>query len=465
MTDNNNLLQYEHDLKSSNGDDSPRYVTLSQEATYHKPSCGELCGICSCKSFGKILAMLIICFGCITGALMLHASVGLNLLSGWLVSAGVPFILFSIYASEIFGGRSIDKCQVFFGFSLHAVLFFILMEIVITYLRTPAAKLFYNVDEHNLYCKMQWYKSPGIPGIPNPLPLGKSVKGMNVTISRSSGYTPQELNLLTEKDKNTPCYGMGLALGLGGAVPEELMKFATFGAFISRGWIADPWAVVVYCFVIGSTFGFLENNFYVGTQFQTLDGKLVKPGIGLPVIQLLFMRVFVCQTILHGTTGILTGLLFAQRKFLYWRQQGELKTCCEFLGPRPFYIIMLPAMWFHFVNNMIAGSLPYNLALHPIWNLSYIANLIAQLVFAYYLFLTLKNVPRVNIIDLQKSNHLPKAFSYICCCGCCKSAMGERDRRYVSVLDMVNTTAGERKYAQSRFGEEYSPPIISAESV
>jgi hypothetical protein len=46
---------------------------------------------------------------------MLHASVGLNLLSGWLVSAGVPFILFSIYASEIFGGRSIDKCQVFFG--------------------------------------------------------------------------------------------------------------------------------------------------------------------------------------------------------------------------------------------------------------------------------------------------------------------------------------------------------------
>merc|ERR1711991_1229153 len=69
-------------------------------------------------------------------------------------------------------------------------------------------------------------------------------------------------------------------------------------------------------------------------------------------------------------------------------------------------------------------------------------NLIMALVYACYLFLTLKNVPRVNMIDLEKAGDLPTALSYICCCGCLRSST--RDRRYESVLNMVNLESGDQ---------------------
>ena len=33
----------------------------------------------------------------------------------------------------------------------------------------------------------------------------------------------------------------------------------TIAVFMRRGWIADPFAVLVYSFVTGATFGFIEN--------------------------------------------------------------------------------------------------------------------------------------------------------------------------------------------------------------
>ena len=75
------------------------------------------------------------------------------------------------------------------------------------------------------------------------------------------------------------------------------------------------------------------------------------------------------------------------------------------------------------------------------------------LVCAFYLFLTLKNVPRVNVIDLEKAGDLPTALSYICCCGCLRSST--RDRRYESVLNMVNLESGDQ--------DEYLPPVVADE--
>jgi hypothetical protein len=422
-----------------------RHYDDIEEPTYHKPTWKEFAGCCSGKCCGTFSAILGLCIASGIAAVivgdMLGGGTG-GALIGWLIGAGIPFVLTSIFASEIFGGSSVDKGQVFLAFSLHAVLMiFVLLLIVLPYIRNPAMVLFYPLDEHNLRCRVNWYDSLGALGfkeIPNPM------EEMNITKAQLKlQYTPEDLN--------TPCYGMGFALGLGGAVPEEILKFVTIGAFISRGWVADPWAVVVYCFVIGSTFGFIENLSYVATIF-TGDTP-----VSVRMFLIGYGRVFQAQTLIHATCAILTGLLFAQRKFLFWRQYGELKTCCEFAGPRPFYLIMFPAVWIHFLNNFLAGSLPQNPLLSFLWVIIMFSNLVIAPLWSYYLFLTLKNVPRVNIIDLQKSGQVPKALSYICCCGCCRqNEMGQRDRRYESVLNMV-----DMKALDQQVGEQYLPPIIT----
>ena len=282
----------------------------------------------------------------------------------------------------------------------------------------------------------------------------------------------KEINITTPQHvakASKPCYGRGLAVGLGGAIPEELLKFATIGAFISRGWVADPWAVVVYCFAIGATFGFLENDIYVAKEFLPPENE---KGVLQRMMSIGGGRVFQAQTLMHGTCAIVTGLMFAQRKFLFWRQYGELKTCCEFSGPRPFYLIILPAIWIHFVNNFVVGAFLAQLKhlteedletgedswVYGVAFIGLISNLVMAPLFAYYLFLTLKNVPRVNVIDLQKRRLVPKALSYICCWGaCCKEERGQRDRRYVSILDMV----GMKRMDQQQSRDQYLPPIMA----
>ena len=66
---------------------------------------------------------------------------------------------------------------------------------------------------------------------------------------------------IAEEEYYNPCWGFGLAIGFGGAVPEEILKMLTIAVFMRRGWIADPFAVLVYSFVTGATFGFAENFF------------------------------------------------------------------------------------------------------------------------------------------------------------------------------------------------------------
>jgi hypothetical protein len=108
------------------------------------------------------------------------------------------------------------------------------------------------------------------------------------------------------------------------------------------------------------------------------------------------------------------------------------------------------------MNNFLAGMVPTegDVLIMIIVLLKYI-NRTMTLVYAFYLFLTLKNVPRVNVIDLEKAGDLPTALSYICCCGCLRSST--RDRRYESVLNMVNLESGDQ--------DEYLPPVVADEYV
>ena len=316
-----NLLEYKEKISGAEID--------NEVALFHTPSCGEVvrCNRHCCKSFSFIIG---VCAACAVGAALLASSGPDMVTESWIVGAAVPFVAFSVYASEIFGGSSVDKGQVLLAFILQSLMM-IPFFFFIKFATLPAMESMYPLDEHSISCKMKWFKYLKVGGVPNP--------------SNTNGTV-----VIQTDDNHSMCYGFGLGMGLGAPVPEEILKFLTIGAFIRRGWIADPFAIVVYCFVIGSTFGFIENRGYIQKELEEASPIRYKM-FGI------FVRTFLMQSILHATMAILTGLLMAQRKFLFWRKYGETR-CCEFFGPRPFYVVLFPAIWFHFVNNFAYGTLP-----------------------------------------------------------------------------------------------------------
>ena len=408
------------DQKLLNGQDDSSKVEAPlssppQVAESHKPQCAEVCrGCCNWRCGGRFVGAWLFCVLCAIITVLFASG---NKYVAWLLAAGVPFIAFSVYASEIFGGTSVDKGLTFLVIVLHTILFIILIDVIIPFVRNPITREIAKIDQGAL-CRQK-----GVM-------LGLKPLQGNVTIAKEEYYIP--------------CWGFGLAIGFGGAVPEEILKMLTIAVFMRRGWIADPFAVLVYSFVTGATFGFIENLGYVSVALK-------KPGV--VAIMGVSGRSFEAQTLMHPAYTIISGCLLAQRKFLYWKSHGEI-SCCECVGPRPTWLLVLPAMYFHFINNLLAGMVPTKGAvlIMIIALLKYI-NLIMTLVYAFYLFLTLKNVPRVNVIDLEKAGDLPTALSYICCCGCLRSST--RDRRYESVLNMVNLESGDQ--------DEYLPPVVADE--
>ena len=391
-----------------------------QVAELHKPQCAEVCrGCCNWRCGGRFVIALLFCVVCAIIAMLFARG---TLTVAWLLAAGVPFFAFSVYASEIFGGTSVDKGLTFLVivlvFVLH-FLFMILMVIIRYDHENPIMREIAKIDQGAL-CRQKGEM------------LGLKPLQGNVTIAKEEYYNP--------------CWGYGLAIGFGGAVPEEILKMLTIAVFMRRGWIADPFAVLVYSFVTGATFGFIENLGYVSVALK-MPGVVAIMGVS--------GRSFEAQTLMHPAYTIISGCLLAQRKFLYWKSHGEI-SCCECVGPRPTWLLVLPAIYFHFMNNFLAGLMPTegDVLITILMLLRYI-NLTMTLVCAFYLFLTLKNVPRVNVIDLEKAGDLPTALSYICCCGCLRSST--RDRRYESVLNMVNLESGDQ--------DEYLPPVVADEYV
>ena len=386
-----------------------------QVAELHKPQCAEVCrGCCNWRCGGRFVIALLFCVVCAIITVLFASG---NKYVAWLLAAGVPFIAFSVYASEIFGGTSVDKGLTFLVIVLVFVLHFLFMilMVIIRYVQDPIMREIAKIDQGAL-CRQ---------------------KGVMVGLKQLQGNVT-----IAEEEYYNPCWGYGLAIGFGGAVPEEILKMLTIAVFMRRGWIADPFAVLVYSFVTGATFGFIENLGYVSVALK-MPGAVAIMGVS--------GRSFEAQTLMHPAYTIISGCLLAQRKFLYWKSHGEI-SCCECVGPRPTWLLVLPAIYFHFMNNLLAGMVPTKGAvLIMILALLKYINLIMTLVYACYLFLTLKNVPRVNVIDLEKAGDLPTALSYICCCGCLRS--NTRDRRYESVLNMINLESGDQ--------DEYLAPVVA----
>ena len=390
-----------------------------QVAELHKPQCAEVCrGCCNWRCGGRFVIALLFCVVCAIIAMLFARG---NLIVAWLLAAGVPFIAFSVYASEIFGGTSVDKGLTFLVIVLHTILWVILDVVIIRYVRNPIMREIAKIDQGAL-CRQK-----GVM-------LGLKPLQGNVTIAKEEYYIP--------------CWGFGLAIGFGGAVPEEILKMLTIAVFMRRGWIADPFAVLVYSFVTGATFGFIENLGYVSVALK-MPGVVAIMGVS--------GRSFEAQTLMHPAYTIISGCLLAQRKFLYWKSHGEI-SCCECVGPRPTWLLVLPAIYFHFMNNFLAGMMPTE----GVAMILVLLQDLITLVCAFYLFLTLKNVPRVNVIDLEKAGDLPTALSYICCCGCLRS--NTRDRRYESVLNMINLESGDQdEYLAPVVADEYLPPVVADE--
>ena len=403
----------------------PDFEGPGQFAKLHYPSGKEVCrSFCNKKSCGRVFAAYFLCLCCALIAKFIPAVLG------YWVGAGIPFLAICVYASEIFGGTSVDRGQTFLVIVLHTFLYFTLLMLFIVTVRNPVGRMIQETVDHG---KPLCYVKTVTMGI-----LGGNRSSITVNQTKASYYTREELE--------APCWGVGLAIGWAGAVPEEIMKFFTLAVFMKRGWIADQFSVLVYSFVIGCTFGFIENSTYVTAALS--QGGLVTR------VEKTVERTFLLQTVFHPAWAVISGMLLAQRKFLFWRSHGPI-SCCECDGPRPTILMVLPAIYFHFVNNFAVASKPSSGILIGILDVLRYSNGFISVLFAVYLLLTLKNVPRINVLDLGKSGFLPTALSYICCCGCLRKDR-TRDRRYESVLNMTEplmTTDDEE-------GKEYLPPTI-----
>ena len=117
------------DQKLLNGQDDSSKVEAPlssppQVAESHKPQCAEVCrGCCNWRCGGRFVGAWLFCVLCAIITVLFASG---NKYVAWLLAAGVPFIAFSVYASEIFGGTSVDKGLTFLVIVLHTIVIIIL---------------------------------------------------------------------------------------------------------------------------------------------------------------------------------------------------------------------------------------------------------------------------------------------------------------------------------------------------
>jgi hypothetical protein len=399
----------------SNGPDAPEVFEpvasevfepdAAEDFDIYKPSCTEI--VCSCFT-GRNIYVYGLTIVLMNAVVLGGGYVGLYYLPSYIVfvAVGLPYVLFISLASIIFGGKSVDRCQNMLLMLVAVVLIYCLKKLVMPQRALEGLR---TLDDGNAACEKLWSTT-----------FGTYVSAQNQTLSGT----------------NRPCWGVSLADALG-AVPEEIVKWLTLALFIGRGWVADPFAVVVYSFVIGTTFGAVETLFQNNLLSMNLYG--------------LWERVFQCQTVVHGTAAMMTGLLLAQRKFLFSHKYGGI-SCCEVTGPRPSLVVLAPAIVYHFANNFLGklSSTPSEAKLLANFHLVAVVYLVGPM-YLRYLWMTLKYVPKVNVAKLQQMGDLPGACEYICCCQC--ESSDNHDRRYVSVLQM----------GEDRELLQYSPPVHATE--
>ena len=137
------------DKKLLNGQDDSSKVEAPlssppQVAELHKPQCAEVCrGCCNWRCGGRFVIALLFCVVCAIITVLFARG---NLFDAWLLAAGVPLFAFSVYASEIFGGTSVDKGLTFLVIVLHTILIIILLDVIIPFVRNPIMREIAKID-------------------------------------------------------------------------------------------------------------------------------------------------------------------------------------------------------------------------------------------------------------------------------------------------------------------------------
>ena len=364
--------------------------SLREEALYYNPTCQEVAtGCCSktcCKQVWGSIGTSAIC-ALLAGVIVLvtpGVPLPLRVIMTWLIGMVIPFVLFYLYVVKTYGLKSIDHSQSVILFILHAIL--LGLYVLVTYLTGSSQLLrkeWMSLDSSKNYCMAAFWKEKNVSNL-----------GINGTLYKFS-----------MEEKSVTCFGIMFNGSIRPALFEEPLKLIALAMFVSKDWIADPFALLTYGFLIGTTFGVLENIKYAS---MTITGS---EGFGESVADIL-NRSWTLQTFMHGNTGILQGLMMAQRKFLYQKKYGK-PSCFEWRGARSTFIILLPGFLLHFINNFAGYGIASPNGTGTLWASIMLFNDIGWVVFSYYLFLTLKFVPRVNVADQQADGKLQTAFSYV----------------------------------------------------
>jgi hypothetical protein len=168
---------------------------------------------------------------------------------------------------EAQGGYSVDKCQiatVFITCSSLVVLWIILADLIgflklLTY-------LFQDTDPCCNPPQGYW----NITTLAPSSSFNSSSTLSNGTAAAAAAAVPSPSN--PEPLSEQPfcfCPGSGMVTGIGGALPEEFLKYAAFSMFAYRSYVCDPDAVLSMALTGKISFTFTLLHFYTCTFFLT----------------------------------------------------------------------------------------------------------------------------------------------------------------------------------------------------
>jgi RsiW-degrading membrane proteinase PrsW (M82 family) len=134
---------------------------------------------------------------------------------------------------------------------------------------------------------------------------------------------------------------------------EELLKYMAIRRLVHKAYVVDPRSFLVYGFLAGTTFGYLENIGY---------GAL--GGVGLVVL-----RCFLNVTV-HGIWGLLTAASMVRFRFKEFKKDSAVQwhgvrmtiANDEYVEPPTLMERAIEEIW------MPLTSLPLSVLLHGLWN-------------------------------------------------------------------------------------------------
>ena len=377
---------------------------------------------CATRGAGAFVAIVILAV--VSDLLPLLLPFPASLILAILLGAIAPALLIMVWFGEAVGGLSLDRCQA-------ATVFFVCMAFTVLYLVFLA-----------------------LTGLGGALLTMFSDSAVCCPTTRPTDLprtcpAPPNATYVWEDTSICFCPGSGMNLGLGGAAPEEPLKYAAFSLFAYRTWVCDPDAVMSMALIAGAGCALVENILYVGTSTS-------------------HEQVWPCVLIampMHVLCQLVMGVFVSERRFVHKISAEGWNKCCNCEDPSFYAKVMLIPFWIHFFNNFVSASLPVFLtdserrwSFDGLW-LGHFLRLAHQVAWWCYLraiYLRLQDVERVDVQRLQMLGWIPKAWN-ACWCYCCASDESGTRRRLDSIYEMQHRQQAALPAAQGAAARDFEP--------